>query len=205
MNSSMIIEAVGYLGSALVLVSFLMVSVRRLRIVNSIGSIIFTVYAFIIHSYPTAIMNLCLVGINVYYLVKMSNTSETTRNYDLVKVSPNDGMLTYTIDRSREDIEQCFPGLSLNLGGANLAYLICYQGSPAGVFIGTRDENNSMDILLDYCLPEYRDFSIGKFIFSKLPGEGIVSLTYNGPDTNNKDYLQKYDFVKKENGYVKTL
>ena len=59
--------------------------------------------------------------------------------------------------------------------------------------------------MLDYCLPEYRDFSIGKFIFSKLPGEGIVSLTYNGPDTNNKDYLQKYDFVKKENGYVKTL
>ena len=61
MNTSMIIEAIGYTGSALVLVSFLMVSVVKLRVVNTIGSLIFTVYAFIIHSYPTAIMNVCLV------------------------------------------------------------------------------------------------------------------------------------------------
>ena len=34
MNTSMLIEAIGYLGSALVLVSFLMVSVVKLRIVS---------------------------------------------------------------------------------------------------------------------------------------------------------------------------
>lgn len=205
MNSSMIIEAVGYLGSALVLVSFLMVSVRKLRIVNSIGSVIFTVYAFIIHSYPTAIMNLCLVIINIYHLVKMGNTSENTRNYDLVEVSPEDGMLRYTVDRCKDDIEKCFPGIDLALNKANLAYLICYQGSPAGVFAGNRNDDNSFDILLDYSLPEFRDFSIGDFIFSKLPAKGITSLTYNGPDEYHKDYLKKYDFVKKENGYLKTL
>ena len=64
MNTKVLIEAIGYTGSALVLVSFLMVSVVKLRIVNTIGSVIFTIYAFIIHSYPTAIMNLCLVMIN---------------------------------------------------------------------------------------------------------------------------------------------
>ena len=205
MNSSMIIEAVGYLGSALVLVSFLMVSVRRLRIVNSIGSIIFTVYAFIIHSYPTAIMNLCLVGINVYYLIKMGNTSESARNYDLVKVSPDDGMLQYTIERSKDDIEQCFPGISLDLTAANLAYLVCYNGAPAGVLVGNRDDSDCLDILLDYSLPEFRDFSIGNFIFSKLPGEGIGTVTFKGPDKHHKEYLNKYGFVKTENGYVKAL
>ncbi|MCR4607972.1 MAG: YgjV family protein, partial [Oscillospiraceae bacterium] len=66
MNTKIIIEAVGYCGSLLVLVSFLMTSVVKLRVVNTIGSAIFAIYALIIHSYPTAIMNICLVAINLH-------------------------------------------------------------------------------------------------------------------------------------------
>ena len=72
MNTHMLIEAVGYLGSLLVLVSMLMTSVFKLRVINTIGSCIFTVYALIIHSYPTALMNFCLVLINLHFLWKMS-------------------------------------------------------------------------------------------------------------------------------------
>ncbi len=67
---TMIIELIGYLGSILVVISMLMTSVIKIRILNCIGSGIFTVYALIIHSYPTAIMNFCLVSINIYYLMK---------------------------------------------------------------------------------------------------------------------------------------
>ena len=48
MDTHMIVELIGYFSSLLVLVSFLMTSVIRLRIVNSVGAIIFTVYATII-------------------------------------------------------------------------------------------------------------------------------------------------------------
>ena len=65
MDTSTIIEAVGYLGSTLVLVSFLMSSVLRLRLVNTAGSLIFAIYALIIRSYPTAVMNIALVLINL--------------------------------------------------------------------------------------------------------------------------------------------
>ena len=61
----MIIELVGYIGSILVLVAFLMTSVVRLRVVNSIGSLIFAISALIIQSYPTALMNFCLVLISI--------------------------------------------------------------------------------------------------------------------------------------------
>ena len=64
MDTATWIEIIGYAGSALVLVSFLMSSVVKLRIVNTIGSLIFAVYALIIKSYPTAILNICLVCIN---------------------------------------------------------------------------------------------------------------------------------------------
>ncbi len=205
MNSSMIIEAIGYIGSALVLVSFLMVSVVKLRVVNTIGSIIFTVYAFIIHSYPTAIMNVCLVLINIYHLVKMQNTGKENRNYDLVCVSPSDSMLKYTIDRLSDDIQKCFPGISLDTSKANVAYIVCYEGSPAGIFVGQKADNGNVDILLDYSLPQFRDFSIGKFLYSELRDRGITTVTYSGPDQNHKEYLEKNLFSKTGSSYIKVL
>lgn len=205
MNNRVLIEAIGYTGSALVLVSFLMVSVVKLRIVNSIGSIIFTVYAFIIKSYPTAIMNLCLVMINIYYLIKMSNTGKNAREYDLVKSNVQDAMLKYTISNQKEDIEKIFPGTIDSLEKADIAYLVCHKGAPVGVFLGAMRENNTIDILLDYCLPEYRDFSIGRFLFSKLKGEGISSLTFRGPDYNHIEYLEKNGFTKSGDCYLKIL
>ena len=71
MNTKMMIELFGYLGSALVVVSMLMTSVMKLRIINTVGSVIFMIYALIIRSYPTALMNLFLVGINIYHMLKL--------------------------------------------------------------------------------------------------------------------------------------
>ncbi len=66
--SSQMIEMIGYSASMLIVVSMLMTSVNKLRIVNSIGAGIFIAYALMIHSYPTAIMNFCLILINLYQL-----------------------------------------------------------------------------------------------------------------------------------------
>ena len=56
-STHMMVELVGYIGSMLVLISFLMTSVVKLRIINAVGGTIFAVYAMIIQSYPTALMN----------------------------------------------------------------------------------------------------------------------------------------------------
>ena len=56
------IELVGYLGSALVVASMLMSSVVKLRVINTLGSGIFAVYALMIHSYPTRKTFISAVG-----------------------------------------------------------------------------------------------------------------------------------------------
>lgn len=201
-TSKIIIEAIGYIGSSLVLISFLMVSVFKLRVVNSIGSIIFTIYAFIIHSYPTAIMNICLVLINIYYLIKMSRKSDV--EYAFVKTDVSDSLLQYTIKKYEEDIKKCFPGISLDFSEVNSSFVICNEGKPAGILLGKRNSDN-LEIVLDYSIPEYRDFSIGKFLFSKLPGEGIKTAIYRGADDHHKDYLEKTGFINKGGYYEKTL
>jgi len=202
MNTNTIIEMIGYLGSSLVLVSFLMTSVAKLRIVNSIGSVIFTFYAFIIHSYPTAVMNLCLVLINIYYLVKLSNTSV---EYSCIKISANDSVIRHFLDFYKNDITKCFPGISTDFESADVGYAVLHEGTPAGILLGKKQSDDNVDILLDYSIPQYRDFSIGKFLYSKIPADGIKSLTFCGNDTNHKAYLKKLGFVKNETSYIKIL
>ncbi len=206
MNTHYIIEGVGYIGSAIVLVSFLMTSVYKLRIVNTIGSVIFMVYALIIHSYPTAIMNLCLALINVRFLWKMRHTG---KEYELVKVRKDDLFLQNLLTRQSEDIETYFPGIALSSDqdrdSIGTCYIITCAGAPAGIVLGNKTEDGTLDMLLDYSLPKYRDFSIGEFLSIRLKEEGIRRLTYGGPTANHMAYLNKLRFNERNGIYEKGL
>ncbi|MEM9680940.1 MAG: uroporphyrinogen decarboxylase [Bacteroidota bacterium] len=69
-------EWVGYLASAVLLVSFMMKSINTLRLVNSAGAILFVVYGIMLNiSWPIIITNTAILGINMYYLLRKSKPS----------------------------------------------------------------------------------------------------------------------------------
>ena len=64
-------EWVGYLASLVLMISFLMKNINTLRIINSIGAILFVVYGImLVTSWPIIITNTFILGVNVYYLTK---------------------------------------------------------------------------------------------------------------------------------------
>lgn len=64
-------EWVGYLASLVLMISFLMKNIITLRIINSIGAILFVVYGImLVISWPIIITNTFILGVNIYYLVK---------------------------------------------------------------------------------------------------------------------------------------
>jgi hypothetical protein len=75
-----ITEWVGYAAMGTVLVSFLMKDLKHLRIVNSLGCLIFVVYGFMLAplSMPIIITNTAIFGINMYYLFFKRNTELLT-------------------------------------------------------------------------------------------------------------------------------
>ena len=101
MDTGTLYELIGYVGSALVVISMLMTSVVRLRVINLVGSLIFTCYALLIRSYPTAAMNLSLVGINIWHLIRLLRTK---KHYDLIPTDPKDGYLAYLLQTGMDDI-----------------------------------------------------------------------------------------------------
>ncbi len=202
MSTKMLIELFGYLGSALVVVSMLMTSVMKLRIINTIGSIIFMIYALIIKSYPTAVMNLFLVGINVYHMIRLSNT---TRHYDLVEVSNAGRYFSYLTEYYKEDISRYFPNALEKVKKADVAYIISCDSVPAGIFAARR-KPSGMEVYLDYSTPAYRDCSVGAFLYEKLKENGIRELTCVTQVPEHIAYLKKMGFLAGEGGFfAKTL
>ena len=200
MNTEFFIEAFGYLGSFLILVSMLMTSVLKLRIINTIGSIIFTIYAIIIHSYPTALMNFALIIVNLYFLFKMTKTEN---HYRIVKVKSDDLLLQEFLRYYEDDIYNCFPGLKYDLNEINRCFIIMNEDKPVGFTLGICDKD-SMELILDYTVQAYRDASIGNFLFSKLDQYGIKKVLYRGPlTTSHVEYLKNTGFRKTADYYIK--
>ena len=70
-------EWVGYLASLVLMISFLMKNINRLRIINSIGAVLFIVYGVILAiSWPVIITNAFILGVNVFYLTKHYSQKE---------------------------------------------------------------------------------------------------------------------------------
>ena len=65
-------EYVGYLASLMVLLSFTMKDVKKLRLVNMSGCILFIIYGFLMPSFriglPIIIANVAILIVNIYYL-----------------------------------------------------------------------------------------------------------------------------------------
>lgn len=203
MDTSMLIEIFGYLGSALVVVSMLMASVVKLRVINTVGSIISGTYALIIGSFPLALMNFCLIVINVYNLFRLLKSD---KQYDLVEGNTDDAFLEYFLNRYKEDIRFYFPGFKMNQSWKGQAYVVCCNGNPAGVLLGTEKSEGVIDVVIDYSIPAYRDCSVGKYLYSKLPNKKIHTLVFAQEESQaHISYMTKMGFAKEKGVYVKKL
>jgi predicted Abi (CAAX) family protease len=73
---SNLIEWLGYLASGLVAISFLMKSIRKLRLVNMFGAACFVIYSVIIQVWPVALINMFIIVVNIYYLTKKNTENK---------------------------------------------------------------------------------------------------------------------------------
>ena len=89
------LEIFGYCGTALVLLSMMMTSVVKLRILNSAGSLISMTYAYLCNTWPVVLLNLGLLLINVYQLIRLRRVRVA---FHYQTVSPEDRSLLHFFD-----------------------------------------------------------------------------------------------------------
>lgn len=76
MFSSELIEWVGYGASILLVISLMMTDIIKLRIINSIGCLMFVIYGLTVGAYPVALSNMAIIVINFYNLYKLKSQNQ---------------------------------------------------------------------------------------------------------------------------------
>ncbi|MBQ7568735.1 hypothetical protein IJT17_08025 [bacterium] len=193
MSHATVYEIIGYIGSLIVILSFIMTSTVKLRVVNSVGSFTCAVYSLLICAYPTALCNFFIVGINIYQLLRVLNNH--SNNYYIVPCAVNEGMYRSFVERYSQDIAKFFPGFAANSSDYNYAQFILSRSELVGLQVGFL-EDASVRLELDYSIPEYRDCSVGRFAYEHIAKTGLSEAYFVHPDPATVDYLHKMGFVE---------
>lgn len=202
MTTQIVLELVGYFASLLVLISLLMASALKLRIINSIGSFIFAIYALLIHSYPTAVMNFCLVFIDIYFLVKLLRPK---RLFSCKKAAAKESVVEYLLEYYHDDILYYFQDFDFNTYDDHTIYLVFAGAIPSGIFIANYKEDGTLNVLLDYATPDYRDCSVSTYLYGELVKIGINQLITHSSTPAHTQYLLSMGYSKNNNVFVKNL
>ena len=64
------LEIFGYIGTVLVIISMMMTSFLKFRIINMCGGFISLIYAVLTNTWPVAVLNACLVCINFVQTIR---------------------------------------------------------------------------------------------------------------------------------------
>ncbi len=197
-------ELVGYLASALVVLSLAMTSVVRLRAISLTGSSAFVVYGLLIGSIPIVVTNAAIAVLNVWFL-----THELGGRRDLgaVIVPTDSPFLADFLEHHADDIAQFQPEYEPGRT-PNFALVLMRDGLPAGAVLGQRD-GATLDITLDYVLRAYRDSRLGRWLYG--PGAvvfrraGIDRITTMGGSDAHRQYLERVGFEHDTDRYARHL
>ena len=186
------IEWIGYIASIVIATSMLMNSLLKLRWINLVGAILFSTYGFIIGALPVGFLNGFIVSIDIYYLIKMYTKKEY---FKVLEVKGSNKYLLEFLEFYKEDIKKTFPDFTYKPEMNKLSFFVLRNMSLAGIVLAREYNEKSLIIGLDYTIPEYRDFKVGKYVYR----ENLKYFTNRGYNvlyskTQNKNYLK---FLKK--------
>lgn len=156
-------EYLGYIASVVVAISLTMSNIKRLRWINLIGAIAFTIYGYVLQLYPVLVVNGFIVGVNVYYIIRLTLTKD---HFHLIPISWDTSIfLPRFIEFYLSDIRKHFPELEVDALRKYRAIFITRNVVPVGLFIYERLEGGIIRIHLDYEIPMYRDYESARYFF----------------------------------------
>lgn len=140
------LEIFGYIGTALVILSMMMTSVIKLRVFNMCGALISLIYAVCVNTWPVAVLNACLLCINLVQTVRqLKKRQEVT----VITLNKNDATANHLFGVWQKDVQKQHPAFNLEETQKEGIHIL-YIGEEAIGFFA-----NASDTL--YLTPVYRN------------------------------------------------
>lgn len=188
------VEAVGYVASALIVLSLTMTSVVRLRLLSMTGGLIFVVYGALLPSIPIIVTNAAVAGVNIWFLRRELGPQ---RSIGAVPIDSDAPFLEDFLRAHADDIRRSWPGFD-SLHHEDFVLLLIRDGLPAGVLAGRRD-GTVLRLTLDYVMAAYRDSRIATWLYTgagvrRLRDAGFTGVAVENPTPGHTDYLRRLGF-----------
>lgn len=194
-----ILEIIGYTASVIIAISMVMNSILKLRWINLFGASLFSTYGFIIGALPVGFLNLFIFSVDIYYLIKIYNRKEYFNTLD---VRNNNKYLIAFLDFYKNEIHRFFPDFEYKPELNTVSFFVLRNMAVAGIILARKIEVNTLYIGLDFVIPEYRDFKLGNYIYSRSDSYfsqlGYEKICIKSRSKKFTNYLKRMGFKQQE-------
>ena len=199
MDSDQLIEVVGYVASALIILSITQKSILRLRLLGFVGALVFLAYSIAIAAYPIAVVNVIGAAVHGWYLRKLIRRKDEV--FRILHVLPESRYLLDFLDFYRDEIQGHFqPEFVYRPNDRQVTAFILRDMVPAGLLIGEARDDGTFEVHLDFVIPQYRDFKIGSYVYSAdsalLTGIAPTCVWAEASNRDHARYLSRMGFVQ---------
>ena len=207
----LLLEIIGWAGSALVILSLAQARVLRFRVLNLAGAVLAVIYNGVLGIWPFMAMNAIITVIDVYWLRRLLSERDDPSAYSVVEVSADDGYLRHVLGVHLDDIHRFQPGYAVPAGGGDArrwAFLVQREAETVGAVV-VRDEGaGQATVELDYVTERFRDCSPGQFVYgtSGVFGEHGLTRLVAAPELARwTDYLSRVGFHRDGDLWVREV
>ncbi|HET9657184.1 MAG TPA: hypothetical protein VFP72_17665 [Kineosporiaceae bacterium] len=203
-------DVIGWIGSAILVLSLAQTRVLRFRAMNLVAAVILVVFNAAVMVWPMAAVNAVIAAVDGFVLIRLARARHDHRAYEVVSIDPDQPYLGYLLERNASDIAKFNPGLGPDIRSrAELAFLTLNEGETVGVVLARRTEvPGEAELLLDYVAPRFRDFTPGEFVFrpdGPFPRLGVHRVLAPRGMREASAYLAAVGFRPESDGLVLQL
>lgn len=192
---------IGYIASGFLAISLLVNNDFKFRWINALGCVFFIIYGLMIQAFPIVLTNAFLLCINLYYIIKIYKAHE---DFDIIEFSGEEKIVNKFLNFYDKDIKVYFPGFSFEKKEANINFMVLRNLVIANIFVAELQKDGTALVKLNYTIPRYRDFKVGRFIFHKekkfLLSRGVVRIVYDTVANKGHEKFLKVNGFEKRNG-----
>jgi len=161
------VQVLGWIGSALLIISLLQTRVLRLRILNTVAAAVLVVFNALVEVWPMTVMNAVIIVINLWQIARLRSATHA-EGYTLLEVDPTDDYLRHVLRVHERGIREFYPDFVFDPAAQGTAFLILRGDETAGVvLLQDGDSPGVAQLDLDYVTPKYRDFTPAEFVYER--------------------------------------
>ena len=193
-------QLLGYLAFIFLAVSLWVNNDIKFRWINSLGSVSFIFYGIIIQAFPVVLTNSVLLAINTWFLFKIYRRQE---KFDLIEFRNDAALISRFLSFYQKDIEAYFPAFVIGEDENEIRFAALRDVVVANLFVATVNSNGDAIVKINYTLPKYRDFKVGRFLFDEgkefLQNKGIKRIIYlQVHNPQHEKFLKVMGFKKEQ-------